>query len=212
MAGHAIHIIFCRMHIAQSSHTIIFIADTAAVASGALVERVRTLLEDMAVDKTFFSKFRSADMTAAAAGMTGITMVLPCRIDLRPFIHVRPGFKNRCEWCKGYMQRILCRCNNFFVAFAAGSFRVVLSRVGIQACMRRLFVSCGSIAAMAVSACYFSMLRVKKCFSNQNFLKWLQRNHGTTSAGSGLHRGFLPGLRGYVLLEHFLVQVTGYTS
>ena len=86
------------MHIALAPHAIIFIAYPAAMTGGALVERIRMLLKNMAVDKPFFRKSWPADVTTAAtAGMAGGTMIFPGCIYFRPFIHVGPGFKNSCK-------------------------------------------------------------------------------------------------------------------
>jgi len=84
MAGDAVHAVLLCVHVAHAALAEELVAHPRPVAARALVDGVRTLAEDMAVDEAALGSSRAADVASAAACVACAAMSFPGRVDGTP--------------------------------------------------------------------------------------------------------------------------------
>jgi hypothetical protein len=95
VTGHTAHVGFLSVNISLPAFAQVFVAHPTAVTGDALVEQIGTSLELVTVDKPTADSIRSADMTAAAAGVALAAMAFDAHLDDLVLIGVRTPFQNR---------------------------------------------------------------------------------------------------------------------
>ena len=185
MAVDTNHVALDGVNVTLAPFAEVFIADPAAVTGRALIEQVGAGLEEVAVDKSLARRRRPADVAAAAAGVALTAVALKAHFDGLIFVLIRATLQNGFKGRQGHVQRIFGRGGDFFVALAAGAFRIAQGRARHQAFVCREFIRRVGIAGMACFAGNLAMIAFKKIHCHQNLFLRLQRNHRTASAGSG---------------------------
>ncbi len=74
------------------------------MAGGALIDRVRGLLEYVPINETLLGGFGPAHMTAATASMAGSAVTLASLVDDSPFLHIGAALKHLRENGKACVQ------------------------------------------------------------------------------------------------------------
>ena len=92
MTGDTVHLQHRCVNIPLTPLPKKLIANATAMAGRALIDGIRTLLEQVTIEKSILGGFRPAHMTSPAPGMAIGAMTLIPRVDLIPFTHIRPCF------------------------------------------------------------------------------------------------------------------------
>ena len=98
------HVALAGVNVTLAPFAQVFIANPAAVTGSALIDQVRTGLEQVAVDKSLAHRCRPADMTAAAAGVALTAMAFTAHVDGLVFVLVSAMLQNGCKGTQSHVQ------------------------------------------------------------------------------------------------------------